>query len=99
MKYHTLFFSMSQNLSSAAVEIAFLRLNLIGIIAVAPITQVTQVHNKNSAIYGRSLNVIKVIFHTMRNCSFAPSGSKFFPLREVPFLKREAIEEDHCLIQ
>ena len=36
-------------------------------------------------------NVVKVIFHTLRNCSeskeFAPSGSKFFPLREVPIWK------------
>ena len=61
--------------------------------------------NKNSNIQGRSLNEIKVIFHTIhvRNCSlrkeFAPSGSKFFPLREVPILKRDAIEENHCLIQ
>ena len=60
-------------------------------------------HNKNSNIQGRSLNVIKVIFHTARNCSerkeCATSGSKFFPLREVPTLKREAIEDNHCLIQ
>ena len=45
----------------------------------------------------------KVIFHTIRNClerkEFAPSGSKFFPLREVPILKTDAIEENHCLIQ
>ena len=27
---------------------------------------------------------------------FAPSGSKFFPLREVPILKREANEENLC---
>ena len=27
------------------------------------------------------------------------SGSKFFPFREVPVLKRDAIEEGHCLIQ
>ena len=27
------------------------------------------------------------------------SGSKFFPLREVPILSRDAIEENHCLIQ
>ena len=27
---------------------------------------------------------------------FAPSGSKFFPLRDVPILKREAIEENLC---
>ena len=47
--------------------------------------------NKYSNIEGRSLNVIKVIFHTIR--------SEFFPLREVPILKRDAIEENHCLIQ
>ena len=29
----------------------------------------------------------------------APSGSIFFPLREVPILKRGAIEENHCLFQ
>ena len=40
--------------------------NLIGI---APIRQVTHVRNKNSNIQGRSLNVIKVIFHTISNCS------------------------------
>ena len=38
-------------------------------IGVAPITQVTHVRYKNSNIQGRSFNVIKVIFHTMRNCS------------------------------
>ena len=27
----------------------------------------------------------------------APRGSKFFSLREVPLLKRGAIEENHCL--
>ena len=47
-------------------------------IGVAPITLVRHVRNKISNIQGRSLNVIKVIFHTIRN-----SGSKFFPLREV----------------
>ena len=71
------------------------------IIGVAPITHPTC--NTNSNIQGWSLNVVKVIFHTLRNCShrkeFAPSGSKFFPLREVPILKRGAIEENHCLIQ
>ena len=72
-------------------------------IGVTPFTQVTHARNKNSNIQGRSLKVIKVIFHTIRNCSlrneFAPSGNKFFPFREVPTLKREAIEENHCLIQ
>ena len=28
-----------------------------------------------------------------------PYGSKFFPLREVSVVKRDAIEEDRCLIQ
>ena len=43
---------------------------------------------------GRSPNVVKVIYLTLRN-----SESKFFPFREVPILKRDAIEENHCLIQ
>ena len=30
---------------------------------------------------------------------FAPSGSKFFLLREVPILKSGAMEEIYCLIQ
>ena len=38
-------------------------------IDVMPITQVTLMGNKNSNIQGRSLIVIKVIFHTIRNCS------------------------------
>ena len=56
--------------------------------------------NKNSNVQGRSNNVVKVIFHAIRNCSkrkeFAPS---FFPFRVVPILKKDAIEENHCLIQ
>ena len=28
-----------------------------------------------------------------------PCGSEFFPLREVLILKRDAIEENHCLIK
>ena len=47
--------------------------------------------------------MVRVILHTIRNFSyskeFAPSGSKFFPLIEVSILKREAIEENQCLIQ
>ena len=54
--------------------------------------EVRHMRNKNSSIQGRSPYVVKVIFHTIRNCSlrkdFAPSGSKFFPLREVPICKR-----------
>ena len=38
-------------------------------IGVAPITQVRHMRNENSNIQGRSLNVIKVIFHSIRNCS------------------------------
>ena len=64
---------------------------------------VTHVRNKNSNIQWRSHNVLKVILHVIRNCSlrkeFAPSGSKFFPFREVPIMKMDAIEENHCLIQ
>ena len=59
--------------------------------------------NKNSDIQGRSPNVIKVISHTLWNCSyrkdFAPSVSKFFPLREVTILKGDAIEDNHCFVQ
>ena len=53
------------------------------------------VYNKNSNNQGRSPNVVKVIFQTIRNCS----GSEFFPLRVVPILKRDAIEVNHCLVQ
>ena len=46
--------------------------------------------------------MVNVIFHAIGNCSkrkeFAPSGSKFFPLREVPIMERDTIEENHCLI-
>ena len=54
-------------------------IRLLFYIGVAPIWLVTHVHNKNNYIQ-RSLNVIKLIFHTIRNCS----RSEFFPLREVP---------------
>ena len=69
-------------------------------IGVAPITQVTHVRNKDSKIQGRSLNVIKVIFHTIKNAhNSLPLGANSFPLREVPILKRDEIEGNHCLIQ
>ena len=68
------------------------------VIVVAPTTR-----NKNRIIQGRSPNMVKVIFHSIWNCSkrkeFAPSGSKFFPLREVQILKKDAIEGNHCLVQ
>ena len=38
-------------------------------IGVAPIAQVLHVRNKNSDIQGKSLHVLNVIFHTLRNCS------------------------------
>ena len=38
-------------------------------IGVAPITQYTHVRNKNSNTQGSSPNVVKVVFHTLRNCS------------------------------
>ena len=64
---------------------------------------VTHLRNKNSNIQGRSPYVVKVIFHTIKNCSyrkdFAPYESKFFPLRDVLIWKRGAIEENHCLTQ
>ena len=53
--------------------------------------------NKNSDTQGSSPNVVKVIFYTLKNCSkreeFAPSGSIFYPLSEVPILKRGIIVE------
>ena len=40
--------------------------------------------------------MLNVTFHTIRNSSkrteFAPSGSKFFPLREVSILKKDEVE-------
>ena len=54
--------------------------------------------NENNSIQGRSLNVVKVIYHAIRNFfkrkEFAPFGSKFFPLIEYPIMKRVAIEEN-----
>ena len=62
---------------------------------------VTHVRNKNSNIQGRLPNVVsdfqyhKELILKERICS----GSEFFPLRKVPILKRDAIEENNCLIQ
>ena len=38
-------------------------------IGIGPITQVTHMQTKNSNIQGRSANVVKGIFLTIRNCS------------------------------
>ena len=43
--------------------------------------------------------MVKVMFLTIRGKEFASAGSKFFPIREVPILKRDRIEENHDLIQ
>ena len=75
------------------------------IIGEAPITRITHMRNEKSNNQGRSPNEVKVIFHTISNCycskrkEFAAFGSKLFTLREVPILKRDAIEENHCLVQ
>ena len=70
----------------------------LAFIGIAPITQYTCVHNKNSTIQGSSsyVPVVKVIYHTLRNCS---ERKKFAPSGEVPILKRDVIVENHCLIQ
>ena len=43
--------------------------------------------------------MVKVIFYVIRNFSLgkkiAPSGIKFFPLREASIMKTEAIELNH----
>ena len=57
------------NLSIDAVFEIIFGGNGRNIIGVAPITQYTHMRNKNSNIQGGSLNVIKVIFHTIRYCS------------------------------
>ena len=57
----------------------------------APITQHTRVGNKNGNTQGSSPNMVKVIFHALRE--------QIFPLREVPISKRDIIVENHCLIQ
>ena len=44
------------------------------LVAVAAIPHVTHVCNNNSNIQGRSLNVMKVILHTIRNCSLKRSS-------------------------
>ena len=58
---------------------------------------VTHKRNNNSKNQGRSPNVTKVSYHTLTNCSyrkeFAPVGGKFFPIREVPILKREVMPD------
>ena len=44
-----------------------------------------------------------VFFYTIRDCSerkeLAPRGSKFFPFRDVPILKKDTIDENHYSFQ
>ena len=76
-------------------------------IGVAPIRQVTHMRNKNSNIQGSSLNVIKEIFYTILGTAYKGKnsirslreGGGILHLREVSILKRDAIEDNHCLIQ
>ena len=61
---------------------------------------VTHVRNKENNIQGRSPYFVKVTFHIIRDGTafkgkkFAPSGSKFFPLREVPISKWDDVASD-----
>ena len=48
---------------------AMMTYSIDALFGVAPIMQVTHVRNINSNIQGRSLKVLKVIFHSIRNCS------------------------------
>ena len=61
-------------------------------------TQYTQVRNKNSNTQGSSSNVpyLKELLLKER---IHPLWEQILFLREVPILKRDAIEENHCLIQ
>ena len=73
--------------------------HLLIYIGVASITQVTHVRNKNSILQGRSLNVI---FHTRRErirSLWEQKRERIFSFKRSSHLKRDAIEENHCLIQ
>ena len=71
-------------------------------IGVAPITQVTQVRNKNSNIQGRSLNVISdfpyykelLIKERIRSL-----WEQILSFKRSSYLNRDAIEDNLCLIQ
>ena len=59
--------------------------------------------NKDSNTKGSPPYVIKSDFPYLKELllkeRMAPSGIKFFPLREVPILKRDVIVDKHCMIQ
>ena len=54
---------------------------------------------KTVHIQWKSPNVLLMVRNCPKKKQFAPSGSEFFPLREVPILKRDAIEKNHCSFQ
>ena len=73
-------------------------------IGVAPVTQVTRVRNKNSNMQVMSLNVIKSEFSYYKELLIKERiGSLWERILSFKgsshFLKREAVEENHCLIQ
>ena len=72
------------------------------IIGVAPTTHLRTCIIKIVHIQGRSPNVVsdfpyhkELLLKKRTHCL----ESTFFPLREVPILKKDAIEENHCLFQ
>ena len=64
---------------------------------------VTQMRNKNRNIQGRSPNVVKAVFHTKRNCflkeSIRSRWEQILSFNRSSILKRDTIEENHCLFQ
>ena len=71
-------------------------------IDVVPITQLRACVMNILHVQWRSHNVVRDFLYykeLLLRKEFAPFGSKFFPLRDVPNLKRGAIEENHCLFQ
>ena len=78
-------FGGTRSVTDLGVIFHFLeKLCSIVLIGVAPFTQPTHVRDKNSNIQGRSPNVVKVIFHTLRNCSQRKKNS--LPLGANSFL-------------
>ena len=60
------------------------------------ITQATHVSYKNSNIKGRSLNLINMIFHTIRNCSQSERIRSLWE-RILPFKRRSQFEKGYKL--
>ena len=70
-------------------------------IGVAPIRQVTHMHNKDSNSQGRSPNVVSDFPYHKKLLLKEKIHSLWEQIlsRDVPILKRDAIEENHCLAQ